>query len=156
MVQICGTSQTPNNTKKAYLWLVCYLPLCAWLPLALTCSFIKTAQNYLIILIWEPMGGELNLCPKALERGRWKDHSATVNNVTVWIMSSLCARASIGLMTETCFRLGLTQTYTHTYVVHDPTHTNPTGGSHGGGPISLDNLLLTAKRALGCVLRQLM
>lgn len=59
-------------------------------------------------------------------------------------MSSLCARASTELMTETCFRLGLTQT--HTYVVHDPTCT--AGVSHGGGPISLDNLFLSEKSAL--------
>lgn len=84
--------------------------------LALTFSLQKTTLNHLIDLIWEPLGGEVNLCPRVLDKGRererWKDHSATVNNITVWIMGSLCARASTGLMTETCFRLVLIQTHT--------------------------------------------
>lgn len=56
--------------------------------------------------------------------------------------------ASTGLMTETCFRLGLAQTYTHIHTcakanTHLPMHTQ------GGGPVSLDNTFAHGKKSSG-------
>lgn len=100
----------------------------------------KKITNHLIDVIWEALGGELNVCPRALgkgrERERWQDHRATVNNVTVWIMSSLFAGASTGLMTETCFWLGLTPTYRcvcMTQYTRTPQHTGGKSGRVASG-----------------------
>lgn len=87
MLYFSSTFQTKQYNKG--------LPLITMLPslLCLTATwhshlaFRKQPENHLIDLISEPLGAELNLCPRVLEkgreRGRWKDHSATVNNVTV-------------------------------------------------------------------------
>ena len=124
-------------------------PLCLTVCWHSHVAFRKQLKNNLIDLISEPLGGENNSYPRALEKGRergrdGRDHGTTLNNVTVWIMRSLCAGASTGLMTETCFRLCLTQTHAQTCIHgHNAKHTETRG------PISSDNVLPAAGRTLG-------
>lgn len=65
-------------------------------------------------------------------------------------MSSICAWASTGLMTEIWFTLVLAQTYTHAY-----THLTQNTHSQEGGPVSLDKLLPMAENSPCCAAGQL-